>query len=279
MTAVKRFLMQVSTWSFVPVTLIWLAAMLALMTAMVAIGLLTYAHAGIWLMPLLVLTIFANVFFMSWGKWMRERFVREAPLPMAPKRKLREAFSALSGKDADLAERALRQFFAARVRSSSNQDVAMPSRLVEQLWREFASDIDIYARWCKTAFGRVVAPTAAQRLGLNTATNDALRRTWFWACKEEAINPKNPSRLPLLFALDAKLMVSGGIVYASNSAAVARMNTPDRSGNTGEVYFGTGFSSNHYSGDHENFGGADSSSDSSGGSDSGGGDGGGGGGD
>ena len=156
----------------------------------------------------------------------------------------------------------------------------MPSRLVERLWREFAVDTDVYARWCNTAFGCVVAPTEAKSLGLNAATNDALRRTWFWACKEEAINPKNPTRLPLLFALDAKLAIAGGIIYATNHSAVARMKKPEEAGNTGEVYVGASFSDNCYNGDCDNFGGVHSSSSSDGDSGGGGGsDGGGGGGD
>ena len=40
-----------------------------------------------------------------------------------------------------------------------------------------------------------------------------LRRAWYWSCKEEAIDPRKPSRLPLLFALDSSLAVAGGFAY------------------------------------------------------------------
>ena len=42
----------------------------------------------------------------------------------------------------------------------------------------------------------------AEVLGKDPKRNDGLRRTWYWACKEESIDPRKPSRLPLLFALD-----------------------------------------------------------------------------
>ena len=54
----------------------------------------------------------------------------------------------------------------------------------------------------------------AERLGSDGAANDGLRRAWFFACRDEAIDPRRPTRLPLLFALDAKLGIPGGIVYS-----------------------------------------------------------------
>ena len=44
---------------------------------------------------------------------MRERFIRESAPPQALKRKLRETFLHVGAKDAELTERALRQFFIA----------------------------------------------------------------------------------------------------------------------------------------------------------------------
>ncbi|MBC7548123.1 MAG: hypothetical protein H7224_05700, partial [Polaromonas sp.] len=45
----------------------------------------------------------------------------------------------------------------------------------------------------------------AEALGQKADRNDGLRRAWFLACRDEAINPEASTRLPLLFALDAKL--------------------------------------------------------------------------
>jgi hypothetical protein len=214
-----------------------------------------------------MLTVFVMAIIMLWGKWWRERFVREGSLPQYPKRQLRLNFPELSGKDCDLVERGLRQFFLASIRSG-RKSVAMPSKIVEHLWREFARNTVAYEDWCQMALGRVLSVEAAQRLGYNADQNDALRRTWFWSCREEAIQPNEPTRLPILFALDAKLAIPGGIVYQAQSRELAQRNKIQ---SESEIYFGTSFSSDHYAGSQDDFGGADGSS-GDGGGDGGGGD-------
>ena len=217
------------------------------------------------LLALLAVAVFA------WGRWMRERFVREGALPLLLKRKLREAYPSMSNKDSDLVERGLRQFFFACVRSGT-KPVAMPSKVVEHMWRGFAVEAAAYESWCQTAFGRVLVPTSAIALGSNAEDNDALRRAWYWACKDEAILPKHPTRLPILFALDAKLAIDGGIVYLAHRAFGASSQRGDQGG---DVHYGTSFSSSDYCGSHADFGCADGSGGDGGGGDGGGGGGGG----
>ncbi len=60
-----------------------------------------------------LLLIVLLMLWSVWVRWQRERAVREAPLPQFLKRKLRETYPHLSGKDCDLVERGLRQFFLA----------------------------------------------------------------------------------------------------------------------------------------------------------------------
>ena len=55
-----------------------------------------------------------------------------------------------------------------------------------------------------------VCPRYSLRTNLPCA---GLRRTWWYACKDETINPVKPTRLPLLFALDAKLNLADGFHY------------------------------------------------------------------
>lgn len=266
MTPFQGFLIRFAAWGLAALVLLWLV-----------VGNLTDAPQATGSHVLLVLLVVVVAFLvMIWGKWLRERFVRDSALPVFLKRKLQSAYPGLSSKDYDLVERGLSQFFFACVRSG-NKLVAMPSRLVEGLWREFAQNGAAYGRWCDAAYGYLMVPTAALALGRNANNNDALRRTCYLACKEESIKPKRPTRLPILFALDAKLCMPGGIVYEVGSMSPARIQPLDKSGGSGgEVYFGCSFSSDDYSGKHDDFGGADSSSSSDGGG--GGGDGGGGGG-
>ncbi|KQW37870.1 hypothetical protein [Rhizobacter sp. Root404] len=58
------------------------------------------------------------------------------------------------------------------------------------------------------------ARTNALRRPRATTQRDGLRRACYWACRAEGIDPRKPSRLPLLFALDATLGIAGGYVYA-----------------------------------------------------------------
>src|SRR4029078_10825439 len=75
-------------------------------------------------------------------------------------------------------------------------------------------DTKSYADWCDRTLGRFLHHIPAERLGSDAKANDGLRRAWVWACRDETVAPRKPSRLPLLFALDTKLGVAGGIVYS-----------------------------------------------------------------
>jgi len=171
-------------------------------------------------------------------------------------RKLREAYPQMSPRDCELVERGMRQFFMACLRSKK-QFVAMPSRAADAMWHEFILHTQAYKGWCDNALGFFLHHTPAEALGSKARHNDGLRRAWFWACKEESINPKAPSRLPLLFALDAKFAIPGGFSYVPDCSDIARKS--DAGGSGGDVYCGTSFSDGGYSGSADDFGGADAS--------------------
>lgn len=216
------------------------------------------------------LSVIAFTMVTAWMKSRRERLIREGRLPQFLKRKLREAYPHLSQKDAELVERGLRQFFMACGRSK-RQFVSMPSRAVDAMWHEFILHTAAYKEWCATALGFFLHHTPAEALGNNPKRNDGLRRAWFWACKDEAINPRLPTRLPLLFALDTKLNIENGFAYVPDCHDIDKK----ADGSTTFAYCGTDFGDASYSGDGGHFGGAEASSSSDGGGDGGGGDGGG----
>jgi hypothetical protein len=190
-----------------------------------------------------------------WASSERRRLVREAPLPRFLKQKLVDAYPHLTLRDAELVERGLRQFFTACQRSNK-RFVAMPSQVVDSMWHEFILHTSAYRQWCDLVIGRFVDHVPAEVLGRKASTNDGLRRTWFWACREESINPKKPSRLPLLFALDAKFAIPGGFAYLADCGGVRR---DDGQAGQAQVYCGESFSDGSYSGDAGNFGGSQSS--------------------
>ncbi|MDP9897467.1 hypothetical protein J2W32_006583 [Variovorax boronicumulans] len=205
---------------------------------------------------------------------LRRQFIREARLPPFLIGKLREAHPQLSRRDAELVLRGLRQFFMAHLRSD-RKFVAMPSKVVDTAWHEFILHTQGYQNWCKAAFGGMLHHSPAEVLGKDPKRNDGLRRTWYWSCKEESIDPRKPARLPLLFALDIKFAIPGGFEYVPDCKAVDRHN-----GSTSQCgsEFGESSSDGGSSGDAGGFGGSESSSSGEGGGsgDSGGGDSGGG---
>jgi len=192
-----------------------------------------------------------------WVRWMREQAVREAPMPQFLKRKLRETHPQLTGKDCDLVERGLRQFFLACLRSKG-AFVAMPSRAVDTMWHEFILHTRAYRDWCDLALGRFLDHTPAEALGADAKRNDGLRRAWYWACRDEAINPRAPTRLPLLFALDAKLAIAGGFTYRPDCRDIAAKS--EAGGDGSGTYCGTSFSDGSASGGSDSFGGCDNGS-------------------
>jgi hypothetical protein len=176
----------------------------------------------------------------------RVEFIRTYVFPDGLLDKLAARRPALSEKDQALVKRALRQFFLAYLKGG-RQPVSMPSQVVDDLWHEFILYTRHYQAFCKQAFGRFLHHTPAVVLGPDRRGNAGLRRVWWHACREEDIDPRRPSRLPLLFAVDAKLGIADGFHYVPDCAALRR-------GGDGSVYCGGDFSSADVDGGTDGFG-------------------------
>jgi hypothetical protein len=176
----------------------------------------------------------------------RAEFIRTYVFPNGLLDKLAARRPALSEKDQALVKRALRQFFLAYLKGG-RQPVSMPSQVVDDLWHEFILYTRHYQAFCKQAFGRFLHHTPAVVLGPDRRGNAGLRRVWWHACREEDIDPRRPSRLPLLFAVDAKLGIADGFRYVPDCAALRR-------GGDGSVYCGGDFSSADVDGGTDGFG-------------------------
>jgi hypothetical protein len=213
-----------------------------------------------WLGTLLLIFV-ATSLLAAWIGSRQRMEIREGRLPVLPKRKLRQQFPKLEAKDTDLVERSFRQFFMACSRSNG-QYVAMPSKVVDAYWHALILDTKGYADWCDRTLGRFLHHIPAERLGSDAKANDGLRRAWFWSCRDEAIDPRNASRLPLLFALDAKLGVEGGIVYspASRPKFATAAAAAATAGGV-EISYGEDFGDSGFAGDADAMGGVDGGGD------------------
>jgi len=170
----------------------------------------------------------------------REDYIRHAELPRGLFDKLRAKHPQLTLKDCQLVAHGLRQFFLAHLKSG-RRFVAMPSQVVDDLWHEFILYTRNYEHFCRLAFGRFMHHTPAVVLGSARQQNEGLRRCWWQVCREENINPNAPTRLPLLFALDAKLNIPNGFVYVPDCSGVRRAGA-DGSSSGSTTYCGGHFS-------------------------------------
>jgi len=201
----------------------------------------------------------------GWWLWRRqvayrrEVFIREAVLPRGLYDKLRQRRPELSLKDCQLVGNALRQFFLAYLKSGRRY-VSMPSQVVDELWHEFILHTRNYDAFCRRAFGGFLHHTPAVVLQRRAdQANAGLRRCWWYACLEEHLNPRRPTRLPLLFALDAKLGIAGGLRYELDCSGVKREGAD---GST-VVYCGGDFDSPAFDGGTVGFGDGGGSSEGS----------------
>lgn len=208
---------------------------------------------------IVVLAVFASVLWLRWRALARAEFIRSYAFPPGLLDRLAKRRPGLTDKDRHLVGRGLRQFFLAYLKGG-RRFVAMPSQVVDDLWHEFILYTRHYEAFCQRAFGGMLHHTPAVVLGADRRDNTGLRRVWWQACKEENIDPRHPTRLPLLFALDAKLGIADGFLYTPDCS---RLRGQDTAG--GAVHCGGDFSSSSYDDGTDGFG------------DAGGGDGGGGG--
>ena len=170
----------------------------------------------------LALAAVASLLWRRNRQLQREQFIRQSPLPKGLFEKLQQLHPQLSLKDCQLVAQGLRQFFLAYSKSG-RRFVAMPSQVVDDLWHEFILHTRSYDAFCRHAFGGFLHHTPAVTLaGVPSQQNEGLRRCWRHACAEENIDPRQPTRLPLLFALDTKFGIAGGFRYVADCRGVKR---------------------------------------------------------
>lgn len=208
---------------------------------------------------LLVALIVAAVLATALRRARRAEMIRSYAFPKGLLDKLHRRRPELAAKDLQLVSRALRQFFLAHLKSGG-QFVSMPSQVVDDLWHEFILYTRHYELFCREAFGGFLHHTPAVVLGPQRRDNAGLRRTWWWCCREENIDPRKPSRLPLLFAIDAKLGIADGFRYVPDCGPLRR----DGDGSSVTVHCGADFSSDAVDGSTDGFPDGDGGSDGGG---------------
>ena len=109
-------------------------------------------------------------------------------------------------------ERGLRQFFRVSL-AARGRMVAMPSKVIDELWHALILDTARYQFFCRHAFGRVLHHTPAAAMRAQARGAEPLRRAWRLACADEGLDPRQAAALPLIFELDTTLAIPGGFRY------------------------------------------------------------------
>ena len=213
-----------------------------------------------WLFTLFLIFVAAGL-LAAWVASRRRMAIREGRLPVLAKRKLRQQYPQLEAKDADLVERGFRQFFMACARSDGKY-VAMPSKAVDAYWHALILDTKSYAEWCERTLGRFLHHMPAERLGSDAAANDGLRRAWFFACREEAIDPRRPT--PPAAPVRARRQARHPGRRRLFAAAAAGRPWAGKSDGGAEITYGDDFADASFSGDADAMGGADAGGDGGG---------------
>ena len=131
-------------------------------------------------------------------------FIDSYAFPATVTEKVKKVYPFLSDAHVSRVIKALRQYFQI-CNAAGLRMVSMPSQVVDVAWHEFILFTRDYKGFCKHAFGRFLHHTPAEAMKTPTQAHDGIKRAWRLACLEEGINPKSPTRRPLLFAIDALL--------------------------------------------------------------------------
>lgn len=170
------------------------------------------------LLKLTLLALLLGLLALGWRAWQRRdrlRFIEQQALPRSLRPQLLAQHPEWGEAQLAAVERGLRQFFRICARSP-RQFVAMPSKAVDAGWHACILDTRAYERYCRNAFGRMLHHTPAEAMPAGQAPvrlRQGLRRAWWGACRDEGLNPRQPTQLPWLFALDAELGIPGGYRY------------------------------------------------------------------
>jgi hypothetical protein len=142
-------------------------------------------------------------------------FIESYQFPVKVHTSVKQHYPHLSESDTDLVVAGLREYFYICL-DAKKGSVAMPSQVVDVAWHEFILFTKAYESFCTQAFGKFLHHTPAEAMKTPVIAQDGIKLAWRLSCIKEGINPQSPSKLPFIFALDARLKIQDGFHYALN---------------------------------------------------------------
>jgi hypothetical protein len=170
--------------------------------------------AKTWMLAL-ALALTAGVVFTAWRATRRRRrraFIETYRFAPHLRAQVLHTWPHLNDAALNDVERGLRQFFRVSL-AAGGRMVAMPSKVIDELWHALILDTVRYQHFCRHAFGRLLHHTPAAAMRAQARGAEPLRRAWRLACADEALDPRRAATLPLMFELDTVLAIPGGFRY------------------------------------------------------------------
>lgn len=176
--------------------------------------------------------ILALILFAAWILWRRyqrvmqakrERFIAGYDFAPALVEKFRQTRSGLDPTQEQKVFDGLREYFQV-CNMAGRRMVSMPSQAVDDAWHNLILFTRTYDLFCRKAFGRFLHHTPAEAMTSPTRAQDGIKRAWRLCCKREGIDPRKPTHLPLLFAIDSELGIADGFHYDLHCNAKNRDN-------------------------------------------------------
>lgn len=163
------------------------------------------------IIALVVLSIAFLIYTYS-IKTSRLRYLETYRFHSALRKKVQARYPHLSDDNITLVFDTLREYFFMTHRAGKTM-VAMPSQVVDVAWHEFILFTRAYKEFCDRGLGRFLHHTPTEAMKTPTLAQEGIKRAWRLACTAEKIDPKKPDRLPMIFAIDALLMIPDGFHY------------------------------------------------------------------
>jgi len=145
------------------------------------------------------------------------RFLEHYKFSSALLKRVQQEHNYLSDEDILKVARAMKDYFII-CHMAKGKMVAMPSEIVDVLWHEFILFTREYEHFCKQGLGRFLHHVPTEAMKSKTQAQEGIKRAWRLACAKEGINPKHPTKLPLLFHIDKTLNIVDGFQYELNCA-------------------------------------------------------------
>jgi len=154
-----------------------------------------------------------------------ENFIRHYAFPLGLRKKVAERLQLTDRRSVERVLVGLKEYLTLCL-DGRDMVLGMPSKCVDVAWHEFILYTRDYVYFCQRAYGTYLHHTPNDEpsngddfLSAGGRAWMDLGRTWVLSCMQSGQDPRRPTSIPLLFALDAELGIPHGTPYTLDDLA------------------------------------------------------------